>query len=161
MVLAVDHAGIVGADGPTHSGQFAFSTLRHIPGLTILAPSDAGELGEMLAWAIASRRPCAIAYPKGAAVPARASGAAQPLSHGRSRRLREGNDVAIFAAGAMAGVAEAAADLLRRKGLGAAVIDARFIKPLDREAILAAARKPGRIVTIEENALEEIGRAHV
>lgn len=154
VVLAVDHAGIVGSDGPTHSGQFAFSTLRHIPGLTLLAPSDAGELKEMLAWAIAARRPCAIAYPKGAAIPARACEAAPPLSPGRSRRLREGHDVVIFAAGAMAGVAEVAADLLLQKGRSAAVIDARFIKPLDREAILAAARKPGRIVTLEENALE-------
>jgi 1-deoxy-D-xylulose-5-phosphate synthase len=154
VVLAVDHAGIVGSDGPTHSGQFTLSFLRHIPNLTLMAPSDAGELREMLSWALASVGPCAIVYPKGTAQPARGGDAAPPLLRGKARVLRDGTDVALVAVGAMAGVAEKAAARLAETGKSAGVIDARFVKPLDREAILAAARKTGRLVTLEENALE-------
>lgn len=154
VVLAVDHAGIVGSDGPTHSGQFALSFLRHIPALTLMAPSDAGELREMLSWALASGGACAIVYPKGTATPAREGGAVSPLARGRARVLKAGTDVVFVAIGAMAGVAEDAAALLAEKGKSAGVIDARFVKPIDREAILDAARRTGRLVTLEENALE-------
>jgi 1-deoxy-D-xylulose-5-phosphate synthase len=154
VVLAVDHAGIVGSDGPTHSGQFAISFLRHIPRLSVMAPSDGAELRAMLAWALASGGPCAIVYPKGA-VPSPGAGAPRPpIEAGKARVLREGTEVAIAAAGAMAGVAAAAADILAGKGKSACVIDARFVKPLDRGSILSAARRTGRIVTIEENSLE-------
>ncbi|MEI6632780.1 MAG: 1-deoxy-D-xylulose-5-phosphate synthase [Chlamydiota bacterium] len=154
VVLVVDHAGIVGSDGPTHSGQFTLSFLRHIPNLTLMAPSDAGVLREMLAWAIASGGPCAIVYPKGTAVPAREGGAAQPLCPGKARAVRDGADVVLMAVGPMVRIAEDAAARLAEKGRSAGVLDARFVKPLDRDAILAAARKTGRLVTIEENALE-------
>jgi 1-deoxy-D-xylulose-5-phosphate synthase len=154
VVLAVDHAGIVGSDGPTHSGQFALSFLRHIPNLTLMAPSDAGELREMLSWALGSGGPCAIVYPKGTAPSATGGSSPAPLQRGKARVLREGGDITLVAIGAMAGVAEDAAARLAEKGKSAGVIDARFVKPLDRETILAAARKTGRLVTIEENALE-------
>ncbi len=154
VVLAVDHAGIVGSDGPTHSGQFAISFLRHIPRLAVMAPSDGAELRAMLAWALASGGPSAIVYPKGTAPTPGAGEPRPPIEAGKARVLREGAEVAIVAAGAMAGVAAAAADILAGKGRSACVIDARFVKPLDRGTILSAARRTGRIVTIEENSLE-------
>lgn len=154
VVLAVDHAGIVGSDGPTHSGQFAISFLRHIPRLAVMAPSDGAELRAMLVWALASGGPCAIVYPKGTAPSPGAGAPRPPMEAGKARVLREGTEVAIAAAGAMAGVAAAAADILAGKGKSACVIDARFVKPLDRGTILSAARRTGRIVTIEENSLE-------
>ena len=108
----------------------------------------------MLSWAIASGGPCAIVYPKGTVPPVREGGAAPPLRGGKARVLRDGADITLVAVGAMAGVAEDVAARLAKEGKSAGVLDARFVKPLDRDAILAAARKTGRLVTLEENALE-------
>ncbi|MDD5556236.1 MAG: 1-deoxy-D-xylulose-5-phosphate synthase [bacterium] len=151
VVFAVDRGGIVGEDGATHSGQFAVSYLRHVPNLALMEPADAGELAGMLSCALRCGRPAAIVYPKGGgALPADAA----PVEIGRSAVVREGDDLAILALGPMVRTAEAAARLLEAAGMRAAVINARFVKPLDAEAVLRAARATGSLVTLEENALQ-------
>lgn len=153
VVFAVDRAGLVGEDGPTHHGAFDISYLRHIPNLTLMAPSDLTELAAMLKTAVQLDGPAALRYPREAGVnpPDEMPGA---LELGRGRLLRDGGDVAIIAVGSMVGRALLAADKLAAEGLEAAVFDARFIKPLDEENIVALANRCKRLVTVEENALQ-------
>ncbi len=153
VVFAVDRAGIVGADGPTHSGQFAISYLRHIPGLTIMEPADAGELGAMLNYAINCGKPAAIIYPKAPIEPGGVTEVAEPISLGRGQKLREGGDISLVAIGSMVAVAKQVADNLATDGKKSTVINARFVKPLDETLITDTARESGRIVTIEENTV--------
>lgn len=153
VIFALDRAGIVGEDGPTHHGVFDLSYLRHIPNLTIMAPKDAGELLCMLGTALRLDSPVAVRYPRGAAtgsmkVPFR------PIPIGRSEPLRAGDDLAIIALGPIASEALAAADELAENGIEARVINARFVKPLDEAAILAAARDCGGLVLCEENVMQ-------
>ena len=152
VVLALDRAGVVGEDGPTHHGAFDLSYLRHIPNLTVMAPSDLSELAAMLVTAVELGTPAAVRYPReqGANLPQELPA---PLEVGRGRLLREGGDVALLAVGSMVSRAMSAAELLAQAGIEAAVFDARFVKPLDAEAIHALARRCGSIVTIEENAV--------
>lgn len=153
VIFALDRAGIVGEDGPTHHGVFDLSYLRHIPNLTIMAPKDAGELMCMLATALRLDSPVALRYPRGAAlgsmkVPLR------PVPIGRSEPMRAGNDLAIITLGPIASEAMAAANELSEAGFEARVINARFAKPLDESAILAAARDCGGLVLAEENVMQ-------
>ncbi len=153
VVFALDRAGIVGEDGPTHHGVFDLSYLRHIPNLTIMAPKDAGELVCMLGTALRLDSPVAVRYPRGVAagttkVPNR------PIPIGRSEVLRTGTDLAIIALGPIALEAAAAAAELAEVGIGARVINARFAKPLDEAAILAAARDCDGLIIAEENAMQ-------
>jgi len=155
VVFALDRAGLVGEDGPTHHGQFDLSYLRCVPNLVVLAPADAAELRRMLAWAVAVGLPVAIRFPRGAA-PADTPGA--PLELGRGRRVRPPQGapaVALLACGHCLGPALEAAERLRAEhGLEAVVADARFVKPLDRALVLELAAEAGRLVTVEEGALE-------
>ena len=166
VTLCLDRAGLVGDDGPTHHGVFDLSYLRHIPGLTIMAPSSAEELRRMLATALALPGPVAIRYPRGIAPEEgpdetrsqRDSGESgpvreEPLPLSRSRVLREGTDCALLAAGVMLQAAKEAADLLAEKQINCAVVDVRFVKPLDGELVERLARETGCLVTIEENVL--------
>lgn len=154
VVFAIDRGGVVGADGPTHSGQFTISYLRHIPNLILMEPADGGEFKRMLAFALAHGGPVAIVYPKGASLPDRGESDAERISLMKARVLRQGGDLTLLAAGPMVRTAEEVADRISREGRNAAVIDARFIKPLDEETIIAAATESRRIVTLEENALQ-------
>jgi 1-deoxy-D-xylulose-5-phosphate synthase len=153
VVFAVDRGGIVGADGATHTGQFAFSYLRHIPNLIVMAPANADELVAMLRLALACESPAAIVYPKGGCDPVTGAGA-WAVTLGKARVLREGGDLVLCAVGSMVRTAEEVARALAGKGKQAAVINARFVKPLDEETILSAAKGAGRVVTLEESALE-------
>ncbi len=152
VVFAIDRAGLVGEDGPTHHGVFDISFLRHIPNLTCVAPRNTGELKLMLAWAVNHTGPVAVRYPRGKApqsgIPASA------VSFGRSEMLRDGADIAILAIGNPANAALAAAARLEEAGIHAAVINVRFIKPLDRQMILSIASRMPRLITVEENALQ-------
>ncbi|MBU0609140.1 MAG: 1-deoxy-D-xylulose-5-phosphate synthase [Armatimonadetes bacterium] len=152
VVFALDRAGLVGDDGPTHHGVFDLSYLRSIPGLTVIAPADERELRDMLRTALSLGAPVALRYPRGQGVGADTSGAMQVLPVGRGRVLREGDALTILSIGTMLAPALEVAELLAAEGLAVGVVDARFAKPLDEELILQRAAL-GPIVTVEENAL--------
>jgi len=152
VIFALDRAGIVGEDGPTHHGVFDLSYLRMMPGLTVMAPATLAELDAMLAAALRLDGPCAIRYPRGRGG-LDAAGAVDGIARGRAAVLRDGEDVALLAIGAMAGPAVAAAALLADQGIDAAVVNARFVKPLDLETLLRVAGRVPRLVTIEENVV--------
>ncbi|MBI5485193.1 MAG: 1-deoxy-D-xylulose-5-phosphate synthase [Deltaproteobacteria bacterium] len=154
VTLAMDRAGLVGDDGPTHHGVFDLSYLRHLPGITLMAPKDENELRHMLNTAVYSGVPMALRYPRGAGYGVEMDIDLKTLEIGRGEQLLEGGDLTIIAIGATVYPALEAAGNLRQNGIEAAVINARFVKPLDAELILSAARKTGCIVTVEENALQ-------
>ncbi len=153
VIFAVDRAGIVGEDGATHQGLLDLSYLRSIPGMALMAPRHEDELQHLLYTALQRRSgPAALRYPrdKGEGV---ALTEPRLLPWGRGELLREGGDLFIAAAGTCVGAALEAAEKLSRAGLEAAVMNARFIKPLDEEMILQWARRCGRVLTVEENSI--------
>lgn len=154
VVIAMDRAGLVGDDGPTHHGVFDISYLRHLPGLTFMAPKDENELRHMLKTALALNAPVAIRYPRGAGYGVPLDPEMQLLPVGRGELLRAGNDLSIIAIGSTVMPALEASEILTAKGINAAVVNARFIKPLDETLILEQARSTGRILTVEENMLQ-------
>jgi 1-deoxy-D-xylulose-5-phosphate synthase len=151
VTFAVDRGGIVGEDGPTHHGLFDLSYLRAIPNMTVMACGDENELRRMLLTAINHPGPVAFRYPRGSALGVPLADPIQPIPVGRGKLLREGEDVLILAVGASVREAAAAGETLSGNGVSAAVVDARFVKPLDEDLILPLAEKIGRIVTVEEN----------
>lgn len=151
VVFALDRAGVVGEDGPTHHGLFDLAYLRSIPGITIMAPKDEDELREMLHLALAMEKPVAIRYPRGQGQGENKPG--EPVLPGRAEVLCRGEQVAIFALGPLVAEAEKAARRLSLLGIGCAVINARFVKPLDRETILYWARRVPHLVTVEDHNL--------
>jgi 1-deoxy-D-xylulose-5-phosphate synthase len=153
VTLALDRGGLVGDDGPTHHGVFDFSFTRHLPGMTVMAPKDENELQRMLKTAICSGVPISLRYPRGAGVGVPLEQDITPLPLGVAEQLSSGGDIAIIAIGATVYPALEAAALLENDGIYATVINARFVKPLDRELILAAAKGCGALLTVEENAL--------
>jgi 1-deoxy-D-xylulose-5-phosphate synthase len=173
VAFAIDRAGVVGSDGPTHHGVFDLSYLRGLPGMTLMAPKDENELQHMLLTAIEHDGPTAVRYPRGNGygIPLDQNFKALPI--GKGELLRQGRGGAILAVGTMVYPAVEAAETLAAEGIDLAVVNARFIKPLDRELILGLAGESGRLFTVEENALqggfgtavlellEEEGRAEV
>ena len=152
VILALDRAGLVGEDGATHHGAFDLCYLRHIPGLTVMAPKDLSELAAMLSTAIELGGPSAIRFPRGEGANPPGPGAADGAIHaGRGELVRLGDTVAVVAIGSMVGPALEAAAALAEDGIEAAVVNARFVKPLDEELIGTVARSCGRVVTVEEN----------
>jgi len=154
VTFVLDRAGIVGADGPTHQGQYDISYLRAIPNFTVMAPKDEAELQRMLVTSIHLSGPCALRIPRGEGegVPLAEEGF-EPLEIGRGELLTDGDDLLIVAYGAMVAPAMATAGLLQEKGIRAAVINARFLRPLDEALILPMAQRIGKVVTMEEGAL--------
>jgi 1-deoxy-D-xylulose-5-phosphate synthase len=154
VTFVLDRAGIVGADGPTHQGQYDISYLRAVPNFTVMAPKDEAELQRMLVTSIAHDGPCAIRFPRGEGegVPLMEEGW-QPLEIGRAELLTNGDDLLIVAYGSMVAPAMATAGLLQEKGVRATVVNARFVRPLDTDLILPLARRIGRVVTMEEGCL--------
>ena len=154
VTFVMDRAGIVGADGPTHQGQYDISYLRAVPNFTVMAPKDEAELQRMLVTSIHHSGPCALRIPRGEGegVPLAEEGF-EPLEIGRGELLTDGDDLLIVAYGAMVAPAMATAGLLQEKGLRAAVINARFLRPLDEALILPMAKRIGKVVTMEEGAL--------
>jgi 1-deoxy-D-xylulose-5-phosphate synthase len=153
VIFAMDRAGIVGADGPTHNGIYDFSYLRLLPNITLMVPRDENELGKVLATALEHNGPVGFRYPRGRAVGLMCDSDYSPIPVGKGELLKDGADVAFLALGATVYPAVEAADMLEKEGIHAAVFDARFLKPLDRKQILRLARKCGKLVTIEENVL--------
>lgn len=155
VTFALDRGGVVGNDGPTHHGAFDLSYLRHLPNMTLMAPMDENELQHMLATAIELGQPAAIRYPRGNGYGIPLDQAFKPITVGRAEVLRDGQDGALLALGTMVYPSlEAAKMLEEQEGVHLAVINARFVKPLDEKLILDLAKKFGRLVTLEENVLQ-------
>lgn len=153
VTLAMDRAGLVGDDGPTHHGAFDLSYTRHLPQMTVMAPKDENELRRMLKTAVNSGMPSSLRYPRGAGFGVGLDKDIVEVPIGKGEKLTNGNDIAIIAIGATVYPALEAAAILEKGGIMASVVNARFVKPLDRELILEIARGCGAIVTVEENAL--------
>ncbi len=154
VTIAMDRAGLVGDDGPTHHGVFDLSYMRHLPGITVMAPKDENELRHMLKTAIYSDLPIALRYPRGAGYGVDLDRELKSFKIGKGEQLIDGNDLTIVAIGATVYPALQAAEALRLKGFSVGVVNARFVKPLDTELILGVALRTGRIITVEENALQ-------
>ena len=154
VVFALDRAGIVGADGPTHHGAFDLSYLRLIPNFVVMAPKDEAELQDMLYTALQyTEGPVALRYPRGAGVGVPLRKEFRTIPIGQSETLRPGTDVALLAVGYMVHIAEQAAELLETQGISARVENMRFIKPLDTEKISKLADEFPLLVTLEENTI--------
>jgi 1-deoxy-D-xylulose-5-phosphate synthase len=153
VVIAVDRAGLVGEDGPTHHGIFDISLLRTIPNLIIMQPRDGRELPGLLATALSHPGPAVLRYPRGETGLQKIDETITPILLGKSELIRDGRDGEIWAIGGMVGIAEGAADLLKLRGREFGVVNARFIKPLDRARLLETARAGKKIVTLSEDAL--------
>ena len=148
VLFAIDRAGLVGPDGPTHAGSFDLSFMRCIPNMVIMAPSDENECRRMLYTGFRHEGPAAVRYPRG-----RGNGVAleremRAIEIGRSRTLRQGERIALLAFGSMVEPCRRVADRL-----GATLVDMRLVKPLDRDAVLRAAAAHEFLVTVEENAV--------
>ncbi len=151
--FAMDRAGLVGADGPTHAGSFDVGYLGQLPGFVIMAPADEAELTRMVATAVAiDDRPSAFRYPRGEGTGVVVPLDPPPLEIGRGRIVREGSSLAILSFGCRLGEALRAADQLAARGYPTTVADARFAKPLDEALILQLAREHEALITIEEGA---------
>ncbi len=154
VLFAIDRGGLVGDDGPTHHGVFDLSFLRNIPNMVVMAPKDENELQHMIYTGIQHNGPAAVRYPRGTGVGVSLDWQFSELPIGKAEILREGDDLVIIAVGQHVQTALRAAEQLKEKnGIKAAVINARFIKPIDSETITEFARGTGKIITIEENAL--------
>lgn len=153
VVLAIDRAGLVGEDGPTHHGVFDLSYCRLIPNLVDMAPKDENELRHMLYSALSYACPVALRYPRGSGVGVAMDDTLERLPIGKGEVLHEGKEVIMLAIGTMVHTAQRTAEMLVQDGIDAGVINLRFAKPLDRELILDVAKKYPYLVTIEENAL--------
>lgn len=153
VIFALDRAGIVGEDGPTHHGVFDYSYLRHMPNLVMMAPKDENELRHMLYTAMQLNGPVAIRYPRGSGLGTPMDEAFGQLKIGVAEKIKSGNDIVFLAAGVMVEACRAATELLALQGIQAGLVNARFIKPLDEEMIGRLAREVGTIVTVEDNIL--------
>lgn len=154
VVFAIDRAGVVGSDGPTHHGLFDLSFLRHLPNMTLMAPKDENELQHMILTALEHDGPVAVRYPRGNGVGVPLDQSLRKLPVGKGEILRDGADGALIALGTMVYPALAAADSLAAEGIELAVVNARFVKPLDSELLLSMASRKGHLFTVEENALQ-------
>ncbi len=154
VTFVLDRAGLVGADGPTHQGQYDISYLRSVPNFTVMAPKDEAELQKMLVTCLNHNGPAALRIPRGSGegVPLMEEGW-EPLKIGRGEVLLEGDDLLIVAYGSMVQPALQTAKILVESGIKSTVINARFLRPLDQGLIHPLARRIGRIVTMEEGTI--------
>ncbi len=151
VTFMLDRGGLSGPDGPTHHGVYDLGYLRVFPNMTVMAPGDEYDLGQMLDMSLAHDGPCAIRYPKSAI--ANQPGQRQPVEHGHSEVLRRGADGAIFCAGGLLAECLAAADQLAEQGIEVTVVNARFVKPIDTDTLSAVLETAPFAITVEEAAL--------
>jgi len=154
VIFALDRGGIVGEDGPTHHGLFDYAFLRNIPNMTLMAPKDENELSIMLRTAVNHDGPIALRYPRGKGEGVNIDPTAPILDIGTGELIQEGHDLLLLAVGGTVQEALKAADVLEKEGVSVAVINARFIKPLDKRLILDTVAKTGKVITIEEHVLD-------
>jgi len=151
VIFAIDRSGIVGEDGSTHHGLFDLSYLRSLPNMVVMAPADENELRCMLLTALHHNGPVAIRYPRGAATGLPIDKSMRPLSLGKGKILKNGDDILILAIGRPVNDALQAYNTLKEQGISAAVVNCRFVKPLDVDLICSLARNIPRVITVEEN----------
>jgi 1-deoxy-D-xylulose-5-phosphate synthase len=154
VIFALDRAGLVGEDGGTHHGAFDFSYLKYIPNLIVMSPADENELQHMLKTAFNSNMPCAIRYPRGAGTGVALDMAPSVLQIGKAKVMQEGKDICLLGIGNQVDNCIKASEMLGEKGIDAAVVNMRFLKPFDEDIIkdmLNAGIK--KFITVEENAL--------
>ena len=156
--FALDRAGLVGADGPTHAGSFDLAYLGCLPGFVLMAAADEAELVHMVATQVAiDDRPSALRYPRGDGVGVDMPEFGVPLEIGKGRVVREGSTVALLSLGTRLADCLKAAETLASHGLSTTVADARFAKPLDAELLLRLAREHEVLITVEEGAIGGFG----
>ena len=144
----------MGEDGPTHHGLFDFSYLRHIPNLIVMVPKDENEFQHMIKTAEECPMPVAFRYPRGKGVGVRRETSLRSIDIGKGEVLREGQDILILAIGSTVHPSLRAAEKLAGSGIEAAVINSRFLKPLDADLLCGWAKRVGKVLTIEENVLQ-------
>ena len=149
VIMCVDRAGIVGADGETHQGTLDMAFFRLVPNLTIMAPKDFKELEEMLEFAVNLKKPVVIRYPRGGEAKEKFE-KCEELKLGKAEIIKEGSDISIIAIGKTVARAKKIADMLEKEDINAEVINARFLKPLDEETIKTSIEKTKRVITIED-----------
>jgi 1-deoxy-D-xylulose-5-phosphate synthase len=154
VVFALDRAGLVGADGPTHHGVFDFAYMRSIPNMVVMAPKDENELQHMLKAAVAHRGPVTLRYPRGEGWGVTLDPEPSPLEIGKGEVLREGKDLVIVGIGHTVVPALRAAEDLAPLGIEATVVNARFVKPLDRDLFVELLRQVPWVVTVEDHVLQ-------
>jgi 1-deoxy-D-xylulose-5-phosphate synthase len=153
VVFALDRSGLVGQDGPTHNGSFDLSYLRHIPNMVVMSPRDENELKQMLFSAYCYEKPTAIRYPRGEAIGVPIEPAFREIPIGTWEVLREGTDITLMACGPTVYTSLDAALDLDKEGISCAVVNARFVKPMDREVIINLATHTKGVLTVEENTI--------
>ena len=155
VIFALDRAGLVGADGPTHHGSLDLTYLRSIPGMTIMAPSSETELRDMVSAAIEMEGPVAIRFPRGNALSEEKTdpASASPVAYGKFEVKRQGKDVLLLGVGFMLHELEKTAEILSGYGISPTVVDVKFVKPLDKEGYRALLRSHRTIVTLEDNTV--------
>lgn len=154
VVFALDRGGIVGEDGPTHHGLFDFSYLRCLPNMVVMAPADEHELTRMLSAAVEHDGPTAVRYPRGTGEGVDIPESVKPITIGKGKKVADGEDLLIIAIGKSVTEAVKAAKILSQEGIFATVINARFVKPMDKDLILEHAGKIKNIITVEEHVLD-------
>ncbi len=152
VLFAIDRAGIVGDDGPTHHGVFDISYLRHIPNLCVMSPKNAIEMKQMFSLALNMDLPSAIRYPRGTIIEEMELLTLEDVKMGQAEIICEGNDLGIITLGQTVHTAYLATKRLEKEGVHATLVNARFIKPLDADTIVSVAKKTGHLLIIEENA---------
>ncbi len=154
VTFAIDRGGLVGADGPTHHGTFDLSFLRAIPNIVFTAPRDEAELRRAMVTALDYDGPFAYRYPRGNGIGVDITSEPKPFKIGEGELLRQGDSATIVAIGSSVQESLQAAKILEHDGMEVAVVDARFIKPLDEKLLLTQAEKTGLVITVEENVLQ-------
>jgi 1-deoxy-D-xylulose-5-phosphate synthase len=155
ITFAIDRGGVVGDDGPTHHGTFDFSYLRHLPDMIVSAPMDENEMRDLLYSSIYyDDGPWSLRYPRGAGEGVELRKDFQKIEPGTGVLLREGNDILLLGIGREVYRCMEAAEELAGEGIEAAVINARFVKPLDEELILEWAKKTGKVLTVEDHNVQ-------
>ena len=153
VVFCMDRGGLSGDDGPTHHGLFDISYLRSVPNLIHMVPKDEDELADMMYTAMLHDGPSAIRYPRGTGPGTPVKESPTAIEIGKAEVIRDGADVAIFGLGAMLPEAERLAEMLKREGFSAAVINPRFAKPVDRDCVAEFGRRCGLVITLEDHVL--------
>ncbi len=153
VIFALDRGGIVGEDGPTHHGLFDYAYLRAMPNMTIMAPMDENELVRMMKTAVAHTGPISLRYPRGNGQGVSVDFDAPAVDIGKAKTIRQGEDLLIIGIGRSVNDAVEAADALSVKGIHATVVNARFVKPLDKNLIVSLAGRIKKVITVEEHVL--------
>ncbi len=150
VTFCIDRGGLVAEDGTTHHGAFDYAYLRHVPNMVVMAPKDENELQHMVKTCLTYNGPASVRYPRGVSLGVEMDREPTALPIGKGELLRDGKDVAIVAVGVTVWQAVRAAERLEQEGISAAVVNARFVKPLDKDLIVGVARRVRYLVTVEE-----------